>query len=165
MAVHDFFCGVCGQVLVDVNVPVAIGATAGAPLHCDQKTSAIPGIGAMDIGGVKTAGFRGFTTTDGRGNPVHVDSLHKLRQVERDAETAHRNGEGQPMVWRRYAQDKSNHDQPTLSKGYYGGDAPSPAAKSRFGGSLKKHGESTPDSSFGPGVSDANASALPMDGS
>jgi hypothetical protein len=159
MPVHDYWCTVCGQVLVDIMVPIAIGQKAGAPTHCGQPTSPIPGIGRMDIGGVKTAGFRGFETTDGRGNPVFVDSLHKLRQVEKDAEQAFRDGEGQPMVWRRYAQDVSNHDQPTLSKSYYGGDAPEPDAKQRFGSTLRKSTEE-PDHGFGPGVDESNASAL-----
>lgn len=174
MALHDFFCGVCGQVLVDIHVPVAIGATAGAPWHCEQKMAPIPGIGSMDIGAVKTAGFQGFTTTDGRGQPVHIDSLHKLRQVERESEQAYRNGEGQPMVWRRWAQDKSNEDAPTLSKSYDGGgEAPTPAAAHRFGSTLRKSegdreeggpADKSLDRGYGPGVSDANASALPMSG-
>ncbi len=113
----------------------------------------------MDIGAVKTAAFAGFVTTDGRGHRVQVDSLHKLRQVEREAEQAFKNGEGQPMVFRRWSQDPSNRDQPTLSKGYYGGDAPTPQAKRRFGASAQRSPDA-PDHGFGPGVSEANASAL-----
>jgi hypothetical protein len=164
MPVHDYFCGRCGQVLVDIVVPIAIGQAAGAPEHCGARTSPIPGIGRMDIGGVKGASFHGFETTDGRGNRVLVDSLHKLRQVEREAEQAYRNGEGQPMVWRRWAQDQSNADQPTLSKSYYGGDAPEPTAKHRFGSTLQKSAEEPADRPFGPGVNESNASALGMEG-
>lgn len=160
MALHDLYCSRCGQVLTDVNIPVAVGATAGAPDHCGVKMIPIPAIGSMDIGAVKSVGFQGFETTDGRGHPVLVDSLHKLRQVERESEQAYRNGEGQPMVWRRYAQDPSNRDQPTLSKSYYGGDAPTPAAKQRFGSTAQRHGDAEPAGTYGPGVSDANASAL-----
>ena len=117
----------------------------------------------MDVGGVKGAGFKAFTTTDGRGTPVHIDSLHKLRQVERESEVHARNGEGQPMVFRRWAQDGSNHDQPTLSKTYNGGEQPSPQAAQRFGATLKKSTEA-PDTSFGPAINESNASALPMSG-
>lgn len=163
MPLFDFYCGVCGQVTPDVYRSIAVGAQASPPLHCDRVMAWIPQVGAMDIGAVKGAGFRGFTTTDGRGQPVHVDSLHTLRRVEREAEQAHRNGEGQPMVWRKWAQDQSNADQPTLSRSYYGGDAPTPAAAHRFGSTLKKS-SGAPDGSYGPGVSDANASALPMSG-
>jgi hypothetical protein len=159
MPLHDYWCTECGQVLVDIYRSAHDGARKDPPVHCGKPTSWIPQTRAMDIGGVKTAGFHGFETTDGRGNPVLVDSLHKLRQVEKDAEQAFRNGEGQPMVWRRYAQDVSNHDQPTLSKSYYGGDAPDPAAKHRFGSTLQKSTEA-PDHGFGPGVDESNASAL-----
>lgn len=48
MALHDFWCQVCGQVLVDVNVPIEIGARAGAPIHCARVTSWIPAVGRMD---------------------------------------------------------------------------------------------------------------------
>lgn len=161
MPVHDYYCGACGQVLTDVMVPIAIGQAAGAPEHCGQKTTAIWGIGSMDYGAVKGAGFKGFSTTDGRGQPVQINSLRDLRRVERESEQAARNGEGQPMVWRRWAQDGTNADQPTLSKSYYGGDAPTKAAKERFGSTLKKSAEA-PDSSFGPGVNDSNTSALGM---
>lgn len=123
----------------------------------------IPQTRAMDIGGVKTAGFKGFTTTDGRGHRVHIDSLHKMRQVEREAEIAYRNGEGQPMVFRRWAQDGSNRDQPTLSKSYEGGEQPTPEHKHRFGSTLQKSANE-PDAPFGPGVNDSNTSALPLAG-
>jgi hypothetical protein len=121
----------------------------------------IPQTRAMDIGGVKTAGFRGFYTTDGRGDRVFVDSLRKLRQVEREAEQAYRNGEGQPMVFRRWAQDPSNADLPTLSKSYAGGEQPTPEAKHRFGATAQRHPEEPEGRVFGPGVDLSNASALP----
>lgn len=161
MPVHDYYCGRCGQVVTDVMVPIAIGQIAGAPDHCDAPMVAIPGIGSMDYGAVKGVGFRGFTTTDARGQRVEVNSLRDLRRVERESEQAARNGEGQPMVWRRWAQDTSNTDQPTLSKSYYGGDAPTPESKHRFGSTLKKSADE-PAGSYGPGVSDANTSALGM---
>lgn len=159
MALHDFYCGVCNVVLKDVNVPIAIGARAGAPAHCGRPTIWIPQVGAMDVRSDGDSTFQKFETTDGRGNPVTIDSLHKLRQVERDSEIAYRNGEGQPMVWRRYAQDGSNRDQPTLSPSYDGSEQPTAAAKHRFGSTLRKSTKA-PDESFGPGVNESNASAL-----
>jgi hypothetical protein len=163
LARHDYWCAVCGTLTPDVYVPIAVGARAGAPLHCGQTMAWIPGTTAMDIGGVKTAGFKAFDTTDGRGNPVRVDSLHKLRQVEREAEQAYRNGEGQPMIFRRWAQDGSNRDQHTLHPSYDGGERPDPAAAHRFGETLRKSAEE-PDHAFGPAVNESNASALPMSG-
>jgi hypothetical protein len=123
----------------------------------------VPAAPALHYGDVKGAAFKSFDTTDGRGQPVHIDSLRKLRQVEKESEQAYRNGEGQPMVWRRYAQGDSNKDQPTLSRDYNAGEAPSPTAAHRFGSTLRKSA-TEPDHAYGPAVSDANASALPMSG-
>lgn len=39
-----------------------------------------------------------------------VDSLHKMRQIEADSEQRYRNGEGEPLRFRAYAQDHSNMD-------------------------------------------------------
>lgn len=159
---HDFYCGVCGQLSIDIYVPVTIGATAGAPDHCGVKMAAIPAAPALDLRSDGDSSFQKFETTDGSGQRVLVDSLRKLRQIERESEQAHRNGEGQPMVWRRYAQDDSNGDAPTLGS-YAGGEQPTDAAKRRFGSTLQKSAEA-PDGTYGPGVSDTNASALPMAG-
>jgi hypothetical protein len=159
MALHDFWCQVCGQVLVDVNVPISIGATAGAPEHCGRPANYIPTTRAMDIGGVKTAGFRGFTTRDGRGNRVEIDSLHKMRQVERQSEQDYRNGEGQPIVFRRWANTDSNRDVHTLHPGWTGGAAPDPAWVKKNAAALKRD-MSVADTEYGPGISDATPSAL-----
>lgn len=161
MPLHDFYCGVCGQLQLNVYVPVAVGASAGAPAHCGRPMAWVPAAPAVHYGSVKTAAFKAFDTTDGRGQPVHIDSLRKLRQVERESEQMARNGEGQPMVWRRYAQDPSNRDQPTLSRSYAGGEQPTEAAKRKFGQTLRRSHEA-PDTGFGPGVTEATASALPL---
>ena len=172
MPLFDYFCGVCGQLTPDVYRSIAVGAQADPPQHCARPMVWIPQIGRMDIGAVKGAAFQGFHTTDGRGQPVFIDSVHKLRQVERESEQAYRNGEGQPMVWRHASQNASNRDQPTLSLTYYGGDAPTPEAKHRFGSTLQKSGADIEgqltnpdlDRSFGPGVTEDNASALGLEG-
>jgi hypothetical protein len=123
----------------------------------------IPAAPGMHYGDVKGAAFRSFDTTDGRGRPVHIDSLRKLRRVERESEQMYRDGVGQPMVFRRYAQDASNRDQHTLHPDHAGGEAPTPAAARRFGSTLRRSA-TEPEAGFGPGVSEANASALPMSG-
>ena len=160
MPLHDFYCGRCNAVRVDVYAPVTRRSDdpAFCP-ECGQSMVWIPAAPALHYGDVKGAAFRSFDTTDGRGEPVHVDSLRKLRQVERESEVHARNGEGQPMVFRRWAQDPSNRDQPTLSKDYRGGEQPTPAAAHRFGQTLQKSAEA-PDHEYGPAVSDANTSAL-----
>lgn len=159
---HDYFCDVCKTVLVDVYVPVAVGATKGAPLHCGKPASWIAAAPALHYGDVKGAAFRSFDTTDGYGNPVHIDSLAKLRKVEKESEQAFRNGEGQPMVFRAWSQQSNGNklDSP-LHKSMDGSEQPTAEAKRKFGSTLRK-GET--DASFGPGVSEANASALAMSG-
>lgn len=159
MALHDFFCQTCGRVLVDIDVPIALGALAGAPDHCGRKTAWIPQVGRMDA----KEPFQRFETTDGRGQPVVIDSLHKLRQVERESEVAFRNGEGQPMIFRRWSQDTSNQDRHTLSPdgSYDGGEQPTPDAVRRFGKALRSAVE--PELPFGPGVTEQNATALKGD--
>lgn len=157
MALHDFYCPRCPRVLVDINVPISIGAQAGAPScpDCGGQTAWIPQVGRMDA----YEPFQEFTTTDGRGKEVLVDSLHRLRKVEEEAEAAYRNGEGQPMVWRRYSQDVSNQDQHTLHRSYDGSEQPTEEAKRRFGQTLRR-GDAAAEGEYGPGVSDANTSAL-----
>lgn len=160
MAMHDFFCAACGQLLLDVDVPIAIGARAGAPLHCGAPTTPIPGIGRMDVGGVKGASFRAFETTDGQNRTVLIDSLATLRRVERESEQQARNGEGQPIVFRAWSQDRSNRDRHTLASG--GGERPDPAYVKKFGQAIRSATE--PKAAFGPGVHEGNTSALPMAG-
>ena len=155
MALHDFWCQVCGQVLVDVNVPIALGAQAGAPLHCDRKTAWIPQVGRMDA----YEPFQEFEARDGQNNLVTVDSLHKLRQIEADSEQRYRNGEGQPIVWRRWSQDASNRDVHALHPKWDAGEHPDPAWVKKHGASLRRSA-SEPDVEYGPGIDDSTPSAL-----
>jgi hypothetical protein len=160
MARHDFWCSACGQLLADVNVPIAIGATAGAPEHCGKKTVPIPGIGRMDVGGVKGASFQKFEVYNHRNELVTVDSVHKLRQVERESEQAARNGEGQPLRFRMWSQDRTNRDVNTF--GEPPSEKPDPAFVKKFGKAIRSATE--PEAAFGPGVNESNTSALPMAG-
>jgi hypothetical protein len=155
MALHDFWCQTCGQVLVDVNIPIDLGAVKGAPLHCGKPANWIPQVGRMDA----YEPFQEFEARDGQNRPVVVDSLHKLRQIERDSEQQYRNGEGQPLVWRSYSNDRSNRDVHALHPTWYGGDAPDPAWVKTHAADLKRS-EAVADTAYGPGVSDATPSAL-----
>jgi hypothetical protein len=97
----------------DVYRSIVDGATLHPPScpKCAHDPMAwIPAVGSMDA----YEPFQAFETTDGRGNPVTITSLRKLRQVERESEQAERNGEGQRMVWRQYSQDPSNRHSHTL---------------------------------------------------
>jgi len=154
-------------VLVDQYVPVQVGASEGAPPcpTCGQPMTWVAAAPALHYGDVKGAAFRAFDTTDGRGQPVHIDSLAKLRKVEKEAEQAFRNGEGQPMVFRAWSQTQASDnrlDSP-LHKSMDGSEQPTAEGKRKFGSTLRTSTEA-PDTGFGPGVSEANASALPMSG-
>jgi len=155
MALHDFWCQVCGQVLVDVDVPMAIGATKGAPLHCGRPTAWIPQVGRMDA----LEPFQEFEVRDGQNHLVTIDSLAKLRKIERESEQQYRNGEGQPLVWRRYSNDDSNRDVHALHPDWSGGARPDPDWVRRHGAELRRDA-TVADTDYGPGVSDATPSAL-----
>lgn len=157
MSLHDFWCPTCGQVLVDIHVPVAIGATAGAPLHCDRPTSWIPQVGRMDA--ANGPGFQGFDAYDGSNRPVHVDSLRKLRQVEEESQKMAADGVGQPILWRRYSQNHSNRDVHTLAPGWTGGAQPDPAFVKKHAAAIRRTAEE-PDVAYGPGIDDSTPSAL-----
>lgn len=167
MANHDFWCPACGQVVHDVNVPIAIGGPhaivlcpngcrRGDPQALPVRMQWIPAIGRMDAGAVKGASFQKFDTYNHRNEKVTIDSVHKLRQVERESEQAARNGEGQPIRFRMWHQDRSNKDVNTF--GAYGGETPDPEAVKKFGPALRSAVE--PETGYGPGVNDSNTSAL-----
>lgn len=122
MALHDFRCRFCGTVRRDVNVPIAVGASRAQVicfcLGTPEQMQWIPQIGRMDYGPAGGAGFKAFAIEEEvRGKPqrIEIDSVAKLRKVEREFETHARNGEGRPLVWRDYHQDRSNRDVHTLS--------------------------------------------------
>jgi hypothetical protein len=155
MALHDFWCQVCGQVLVDIAVPATVGAQKGAPEHCGRKTNWIPQVGRMDA----YEPFQEFETYDGQNHRVTVDSLKKLRDIERESEQQARNGEGQPLVWRHYSNDRSNRDVHALHPRWTGGETPDPDWVKAHGAELRRDA-SIADTDYGPGVSDATPSAL-----
>ncbi len=152
MPLFDFRCLSCGDQAIDVYRPISVGAKANPPVCCDSPMEVIPQLGGLDTYDIGVA----FDTQDGRNHPVHVDSLRKLRQVERDSEAMARDGVGQRMIWRRYSQDPSNVHKHTIKEDP--SEAPTPAAAKRF--APVRHGREAPDRQYGPGVSDSNTSAL-----
>jgi hypothetical protein len=157
MALHDYWCQTCGQVSVDVNVPIEIGATMGAPTHCNRPMRWMPQVGRMDAS--SGPGFTAFEARDGQNRPVTVDSLHKMRQIERESEQHYRNGEGQPIVWRQYSNDSSNKHVHALHPQWTGGEAPDPNWVKKNAAGLARD-MSVADQDYGPGVSDNTPSAL-----
>jgi hypothetical protein len=120
------------------------------PLHCGRKTSWIPQVGRMDA--ACGPGFEAFETYDGMNNLVTVDSLKKLRDIERDSEQRYRDGEGQPLVWRRYSQDDTNKDVHALHPRWDHGERPDPAWVRKNAAGLRRSLDE-PDADYGPGVS------------
>ena len=153
MAYHDFRCARCGQILVDIHVPVTIGARLGAPEHCGQPMTWIAAAPVMDIGGVKSASFKAFTTRDGQNRLVRVESYHQMHRLEQVSEQQARNGEGQPIRFRMLHQDRSNVGVNTFGEVPF--EKPSEAALRKF-----KPVPMGEEPGYGPGVHDGNTSAL-----
>jgi hypothetical protein len=103
---NDFLCEQCGH-------HAEYWATrATAPSHCGQTMIWAPTrSAALDA----KESFQ-ETTIDSGDRVFKVDSLHAMRRIERETEQMARNGEGQPLVWRDYSQNRSNFDQHTLAK-------------------------------------------------
>jgi hypothetical protein len=84
---------------------------ATAPWHCDHEMTWFPTRPpAVDA---KEPFQQASLAANGKVYPLN--SLHDIRAAERDSEQMARNGEGQPLVWRDYAQEKSNQDRHTLA--------------------------------------------------
>lgn len=161
MAQNHFACPVCGVLTLLVYRVADLDRMAWPPGCLDPDCSGIlelapqPGDFAMDVGGVKGAAFRKFTV-DVDGRPTEIDSLHTLRRVERESEQRYRNGEGEPLHFRMWHQDRSNRDVNTF------GEAPTPPLEKSGKVSIRRHGETRPDLPLGPGLRRA-ASALPRE--
>lgn len=160
---HDYRCTECGWILRDQYRSIEVGGQGDPPFcyNCETRMDWIPAA-QFDLMSDGTT-FPKFTTTDARGNRVEISTLHQVRQIERDSEVAARNGEGQQMVFRAFAQSKGNKLDGTL------GSIPEPAltaaAKAKFGlrggaTPIAAGPDGAPDIPYGPGVNDSNASAL-----
>lgn len=103
--------------------------------------------------------FQEFTARDGQNREVLVDSLRKLRKIEAESEQQYRDGEGQPLIWRHYSNDRSNRDVHALHPHWQGGQQPDPEWVRKHGADLRRDA-GVADTDYGPGVSDATPSAL-----
>lgn len=97
---------------------------------------------------------------DGSIREVAISSLADIRRMERESEQAWRNGDpgAQPLRWRAYSQDDSNQDVNCF------GDTPAvrpdPEFVKRAAPRAATAEEIAQQGTYGPGVSDANASSL-----
>lgn len=170
---HDYWCPTCKMRLLDQFRTAAQGGRNTAPEcpHCVLPMIWVVPRLRMDLRsdgeGKSGETFQKFHARDGHNNLVEIDSLHTLRKIERESEQAARNGEGQIVRFRAFEQDHSN-----LGVNVFG-DTPhakiSDETKRKFGlrngAKVIEGGEdgAAPDYSFGPGVSESNASALPSE--
>lgn len=161
---HDYRCLTCGGLLLDQYRTTQEGGSAHLPVcpRCGVLMQWIPQANFDLRSDSATSDIPKFTTRDGYGNLVEIDSLHKLRQVERESEIAAKNGEGQQIAFRAYSNNRGNRLDNTF------GEPPSqaidPHIKRKFGlqGATKliDAAAGEPDRAYGPGVTDANTSAL-----
>ena len=171
MPVHDCYCVVCGELHANVYLPLitlpqpivehgfVTSTFVEFPSHCGQPMSYIPPRVAMDA----KEPFQRFSTEirqpDGSYQPVEIDSVSKMRRIERESEIRARNGEGEAIRFRMWSNDRSNGDMNT-----FGPDpAPvlTPEAKKRFGlrgGTITT--VDAPEVTLGDGITEANVSAL-----
>src|SRR4051812_27665987 len=110
MALHDYVH--CGRVLFDVFRSVQEGASARPPAcpECGEPMDWIPQVGAMDAFEPNAE----FTTVDGQGNSRTIESFAQMRALERESEQQYRNGEGQPLRFRRLHQHRTNREVNTF---------------------------------------------------
>lgn len=101
------------------TVPFGLGEVDGLCCSGVMETAPRPGDFAFDLktDGEGGKGFQKFEvhrlvpTKDGLQQVSEiVDSVHKARAIERDSEQRYRDGEGEPLRFRAYNQDRSNTD-------------------------------------------------------
>lgn len=156
----DFRCDRCGHVREDVVFSSARGAVASAPVcpyHGAHRfpMSVIPqcrfDLKSDGEGGKGFQKFRVHRQVPTRGGLVQVEeevsSLHRLRQIEHDSEQRYRDGEGEPLRFRAYQQDRSNLDQSSFGREGRIGDRTydsgrAPAKKPNIG--VTRHGQQKP---------------------
>lgn len=170
---HDYTCPECSHRLHDQFRTAAQGGRTTCPACPQCKTQmdwVVPRLRTdlrTDGEGKSGERFQKFTARDGRNQLVEIDSLHTLRRIERESETLARNGEGQQIRFRAFEQGHSNMAVNTFGDGPQ--EKPDDYAKEKFGlrgaaKSVEAPGDgSDPSYEYGPGVSDANTSALQVD--
>lgn len=169
MPILDLACEICGEVRRDQFLPLyqlaaprrrdgyVVKQDFDRPLHCGQAMTVIPP--RVTIDALEPMQEFAVTVEDGKGGwkVETIDSLTKLRKVEAESEQRHRNGEGRPMCWRDYSNDRSNADVHTLGKVDQPRVTPEMAKKYAPRPVAAAEAESL---TYGAGVTDATTSAL-----
>lgn len=157
MAQNYYRCPACGQVELIVYRAADVDSPDWPPrclnrvwhegsISVPMELAPQPGDFAMDVGGVKGAAFQKFDV-DVDGHPVTIDSLHTLRKVERESEQRYRNGEGEPLRFRMWNNDRSNRDVSSFGEtGQIGEQTYTSGTPLKKSGKItvKRHGEEKP---------------------
>lgn len=171
MPIHDLYCLACGAERKGTYCPLVtlpeaeyhhgykVTQAVDFPSCCGAPMGFYPPRVAMDAYEPGTEFQTEVLQPDGTHRHVMVDSLQAIRRLERESEQRQRDGEGQQMVWRDYSQDKGNQHEHSFAKDP--AVKPDPAFLKKFresgGGGASP---SAANREYGPGVSDANTSAL-----
>jgi hypothetical protein len=128
----NYACPQCDLVLREY--PVDFGqnlakAAPPCPVCKDVLTEWIPQIGRMSAGNGPT--FTAFETTGPDGKLHRINSITDLRHMEREAEKMAADGVGQTMVWRDYANDRSNRYDHAITKNWEPDDYPGMPTKAQ----------------------------------
>jgi hypothetical protein len=129
----NYCCPNCGFIARDVEVPFgttfpdaagycpACEVSAG-PNRYVHRLEWLPQIGRMSAGNGPT--FTAFETTGPDGKLTRINSISELRAMERESEKMAKDGVGQQMVWRDYANDPSNKYDHAINKAWEPDDYP-----------------------------------------
>lgn len=165
MPQQHFTCDTCGTSGLYPYTVADVGGPDWPPAcpYCLDGTlrqTPRPGDFAMDLRSDSGTGpFQKFTVArlgpDGAHHEEVIDSLHKVRQIERDSEQRYRDGEGEPLRFRAFSQSASNRDVGSFGREGRIGDrtydsGQAPARSGRVG--LKRHGQTKPTIPLGPGL-------------
>ena len=104
MPIHDYACDTCGYTAFDHYSPRIHGDPPTCP-NCPDNP-ALTRLWSHNRG--SSSIFAAFDFTLDSGERITIDSLAKLRRVEEDSMKKWKAGEGRPMLFRNYNQDKSN---------------------------------------------------------
>lgn len=118
MPQQHYECPSCEQLWLMTYALADVGAPNWPPKcpDCYREMLLAPQTMRIDLktDGEGGKGFQKFTVhrlgPDGQQHEETIDSLHKLRAIEHDSEQRYRDGEGEPLRFRGYAQNKSNID-------------------------------------------------------
>lgn len=102
MPIHDWKCLTCNEVIMDhYQARLEAEAPVCSSFHNMER---------MWTTNRMHRTFEKFEFVEGN-ERIEIDSLSKLRDVERVSEQAYKEGRGRPFVWRQFSQDNSNMDR------------------------------------------------------